>query len=150
MRKADNLPPYCAVVKKSRSLNFLDPSGPAMACNGCALPLPLCVCIIRSYGPFLIMKYCITICQLRTEVKQHSVGITVCIFADKTLHGYLSNDTADFEYSLVRYTVVDKHRNYVYVWGKYQRDENCHIFLLNFQQTSHEYTESILPIHPLL
>ena len=29
MRKADNLPPYCAVVKKSRSLNFLDPSGPA-------------------------------------------------------------------------------------------------------------------------
>ena len=29
MRKADNLPPYRAVVKKSRSLNFLDPSGPA-------------------------------------------------------------------------------------------------------------------------
>ena len=28
MRKADNLPPYCAVVKKSGSLNFVDPSGP--------------------------------------------------------------------------------------------------------------------------
>ena len=29
MRKTDNLPPYCAVVKNSRSLNFLDSSGPA-------------------------------------------------------------------------------------------------------------------------
>ena len=29
MRKADNLPPYCAVVMKPGSLNFLEPSGPA-------------------------------------------------------------------------------------------------------------------------
>ena len=42
----------------------------------------LCVGIIRSYGSFIKMKNCITICQLRTEVKQHSVGVTVCIFAD--------------------------------------------------------------------
>ena len=34
MHKADNLPPYCAVVKKSRSLNFLDPSGPARPVKG--------------------------------------------------------------------------------------------------------------------
>ena len=34
MRKADNLPPYCAVVKKCRSLNFLDPSGPAWPVTG--------------------------------------------------------------------------------------------------------------------
>ena len=34
MRKANNLPPYCAVVKKSRSLNFLDPSGPARPVTG--------------------------------------------------------------------------------------------------------------------
>ena len=34
MRKADNLPPYCAVVKKSRSLNFLEPSGPAWPVTG--------------------------------------------------------------------------------------------------------------------
>ena len=27
MRKADNLPPYCAVVTKSEILNFLEPSG---------------------------------------------------------------------------------------------------------------------------
>ena len=34
MRKADNLPPYRAVVKKSGSLNFLDPSGPARPVMG--------------------------------------------------------------------------------------------------------------------
>ena len=38
MRKADNLPPYRAVVMKSESLNFLEPSGPAQACYGRALP----------------------------------------------------------------------------------------------------------------
>ena len=39
MRKADNLPPYRAVVMKSGSLNFLEPSGPAQACYGRALLL---------------------------------------------------------------------------------------------------------------
>ena len=38
MRKADNLPPSCAVVTKSVSLNSLEPSGPVQACNGTALP----------------------------------------------------------------------------------------------------------------
>ena len=38
MRKADNLPPSCAVVTKSGNLNFLEPSGPVQACNGSALP----------------------------------------------------------------------------------------------------------------
>jgi hypothetical protein len=33
-----NSPPSCAVVKKSRSLNFLEQSGPLQACNGNALP----------------------------------------------------------------------------------------------------------------
>jgi len=45
VRKADNLPPSCAVVTKSGSLNFLEPSGPVKACNGTVLPLPL-----RSYN----------------------------------------------------------------------------------------------------
>ena len=40
MRKADNLPPSCAVVMKSGNLNFLEPSGLLRACNGTALPLP--------------------------------------------------------------------------------------------------------------
>ena len=39
MRKADNLPPSCAVVTKSGNLNFLESSGPLQACNGTALPL---------------------------------------------------------------------------------------------------------------
>ena len=34
MREADNLPPYCAVAKKPRSLNILDPSGPAWPVTG--------------------------------------------------------------------------------------------------------------------
>ena len=34
MRKADNLPPSCAVVTKSRNLNFLEPSGSLRAYNG--------------------------------------------------------------------------------------------------------------------
>jgi len=41
MRKADNLPPSCAVVTKSGNRNFLEPSGPLQACNGNALTLPL-------------------------------------------------------------------------------------------------------------
>ena len=50
MRKADNLPPSCAVVTKSGNLNFLEPSGPLRACNGTALPIDTtdacsCVCV---------------------------------------------------------------------------------------------------------
>ena len=44
MRKADNLPPSCAVVTKSGSLNFLEPSGPVQACNGTALPFYSDIC----------------------------------------------------------------------------------------------------------
>jgi len=38
VRKADNLPPSCAVVTKSESLNFLEPSGPLPVYNGTDLP----------------------------------------------------------------------------------------------------------------
>jgi len=34
VRKADNLPPSCALVMKSGNLNFLEPSGPLWFCNG--------------------------------------------------------------------------------------------------------------------
>ena len=40
MRKADNLPPSCAVVTKSGKLNFLEPFGPVQVRNGPAIPLP--------------------------------------------------------------------------------------------------------------
>ena len=36
MRKADNLPPSCAVVTKSGNFNILKSSGPVQACNGTA------------------------------------------------------------------------------------------------------------------
>jgi len=39
VRKADNLPPSCAIVTKSGKLNFLEPFGPVQAYNGTALPL---------------------------------------------------------------------------------------------------------------
>ena len=32
------LPPSCAVVMKSGTLNLMEPSGPLQACNGTALP----------------------------------------------------------------------------------------------------------------
>ena len=38
MRKADNLPPSCAVFTKSGKLNFVESFGPVRACNGTALP----------------------------------------------------------------------------------------------------------------
>jgi len=34
MRKADNLPPSCAVVMNFGNLNFLEPPGPLQVCNG--------------------------------------------------------------------------------------------------------------------
>ena len=45
------LPPSCAVVTKSGSLNFLEPSGPLRACNGTALPLPYSACFGRTFRP---------------------------------------------------------------------------------------------------
>ena len=48
MRKADNVPPTCAVVTQSVNLNFLEPSGSVQACNGTALPLPLALCVVST------------------------------------------------------------------------------------------------------
>ena len=45
------LPPSCAVVTKSGSLNFLEPSGSVQACNGTDLPLTL---------PFTCCIFCIS------------------------------------------------------------------------------------------
>ena len=49
MRKADNLPPLCAVVTKSGKLNFLEPTGAVQACNGTALLLPFTSNTVLSY-----------------------------------------------------------------------------------------------------
>jgi hypothetical protein len=50
-----NLPPSCAVVKKSGNLNFLEPSGLPQACSGTALPYIL-VCLI-SWFRFVFILY---------------------------------------------------------------------------------------------
>ena len=68
MRKADNLPPSCAVVIKSGNLNFLEPSGPVQACNGTALPLPLpvpftVVALVFSLGLLGFVSYIINVCH---------------------------------------------------------------------------------------
>jgi len=43
------LPPSCAVVMKSRNLNFLEPPGPLQACNRTDLPFILLI-IIKPFG----------------------------------------------------------------------------------------------------
>ena len=47
-----NLPPSCAVVMKSRNLNFLEPSRPLQACNGTAAAFK-CVLYVRLKFPCL-------------------------------------------------------------------------------------------------
>jgi len=47
------LPPSCAFVTKSGSLNFLENSGPVQACNGTALPFP-----------FLLVKTAVIILEM--------------------------------------------------------------------------------------
>jgi len=48
VRKADNPPPFYAVVTKSGNFNFLESSGPVQACNGTVLPLLMNVTIIAA------------------------------------------------------------------------------------------------------
>ena len=54
MRKADILPPFCAVGTKSGNLNFLEPSLSLRACNGTALPLPLRYINLRVIFSFVV------------------------------------------------------------------------------------------------
>ena len=63
MRKADNLPPYRAVVMKSGSLNFLDPSGPAQACYGK-------VVFINNFQVVLFVGYSDRMVVIDSNVKQ--------------------------------------------------------------------------------
>jgi len=50
VRKADNLPPSCAVVTSSGSLNFREPCGPVQASNGTDLPFTHKVLVRRDKG----------------------------------------------------------------------------------------------------
>ena len=45
MRRADKFNAFlCRLSSKPWIPNLLEPSGPVQACNGIALPLPLCLC----------------------------------------------------------------------------------------------------------
>jgi len=76
VRKADNLPPSCAVVTKSGNLNFLEPPGPFQACNETALPLPLPFTNISIYGidfyPVSVLESPI-FCKVKTSAIWQSV-----------------------------------------------------------------------------
>ena len=81
MRKADNLPPSCAVVTKSGNLNFLEPSGPVQACNGTALPFTL---VARTR----LSNYVIRILHAKQqELYKHDLRIHLLRTSNlKTLH----------------------------------------------------------------
>ena len=59
MRKADNLPPSCAVVTKPGNLKFLEPSGPVQACNGTDLPLLYYIILYYVILYYIILYYII-------------------------------------------------------------------------------------------
>jgi hypothetical protein len=46
VRKADNLPPSCADVKKCGGLNLLEPCGPVETCNGTVFLVVVIIIII--------------------------------------------------------------------------------------------------------
>ena len=95
------LPPSCAVVTNSGSLNFLEPSGPVEACNGTALPLPLLEHLL-VYGvrfrsvtsTVLLMIYFCFCCvagtvTLMTGVKYTRGTVTVLVLIVEVHSGFL-------------------------------------------------------------
>jgi len=71
VRKADNLPPSCAVVTESGNLNFLENSGPLRACNGTDLPL-----LLPFHYPFLLAAlYISSSVGIATELRAGWSGI---------------------------------------------------------------------------
>ena len=93
MHKADNLPPSFAVVTKSGSLNFLEPSGPVQACNGTAVPFYLCIIIQWDdrpiYGlPLTEMPLCSTyLCYIEPVILQGCLQeVTKYHIHDSSIH----------------------------------------------------------------
>ena len=70
MRKADNLPPYRAVVMKSGSLNFLEPSGPAQACYGITFLLLYVIHAVKKKVAELNRKF-YKLCTVH-NIKEHA------------------------------------------------------------------------------
>jgi len=77
VRKAENLPPSCAVVMKTGNLNFLEHSGPLRTCNGTALTFTY------ENMPYVNVKgsyefnLCIIWSDLRGEINIWEEGIII-------------------------------------------------------------------------
>ena len=81
LRKADNLPPSCAVVTKSGTLNFLEPSGCVQACNGTALPFTLILYRIPWHEPRGAKSYWTY--SIITDASNCHFSQLVCLRANK-------------------------------------------------------------------
>ena len=81
MRKADNLPPYHAVVMKSGSLNFLEPFGPAQACYGRTLLYLIYIYIsLGVKGLTARNEFCSRVIGQSASSRKHRVGIYITRF----------------------------------------------------------------------
>ena len=74
MRKADNLPPSCAVVTKSGNLNFLEPSGLLQASNGSAFYLQRALCVCVCVCVFVCVCVCVCVCVRVVDCVASSEG----------------------------------------------------------------------------
>jgi len=90
VRKADNLPPSCAVVTKSGNLNFLQPSGPVQACNGTALYIyiyiytPMTAYIHIQGGPKVGIQYIVNYCIPTFS----PLCVCVCVYIYVLIHSF--------------------------------------------------------------
>ena len=89
MRKADSLPPYGAVVKKSRSLNFLDPSGSAWPVTGVLYLLHLLAATSKEFN---IKTEFLELILLEIHRRQAEIAFSLpgcgSFFVDIKVHNY--------------------------------------------------------------
>ena len=75
MRKADNIPPYCAVVKKSRCLDFLTPLGLQWPVTG--VLYCMCACFIVCVQACMYVRYVCNVCN---------ICVCVCVYTHTYSH----------------------------------------------------------------
>ena len=85
MRKADNLPPSCAVVTKYGNLNFLEPSGPIQACNGTALPFFITFISVFMFPRFITIYHVILLLRVSCCVDPGSQVLASAILSPQNV-----------------------------------------------------------------
>ena len=97
---ADNLPPSCAVVTKTGSLNFLEPSGPVQGCNGTTLPLfVIPVDFVLNFFQYTWMCVCVSsprmfLYLLRHTSKMKRLSLHVPIHSSSLLYSLRIHPTS--------------------------------------------------------